>query len=171
MAVDDLAVVTPHCQNQPVLHRHEKDEMNQKTTSRCTQVVTPALSQDEQIEMVEAVQIGKVSVKKQAATAAAVSIATAGTVMVALKPRPFYLILTNQRLILVGNNRGRVGNIAAAAPWSVISAEPLRAHFLTLSMNVTIDGTPQRFSWGRIQGGMARRVATALTESGNHPVG
>jgi hypothetical protein len=116
--------------------------------------------------MVEAVQIGKVSVKKQAATAAAVSIATAGTVVVALKPRPFNLVLTNQRLILVGNLRGRVGTVVAAAPRSVISAEPLRAHFLTISMNVTIDETPQRFSWGRIQGGMARRVAAALTSSG-----
>ncbi len=143
--------------------------MNQKTTSRCTQVVAPALSQGEQIEIVEVVQIGKVSAKKQAATAAAVSIATAGIVMVALKPRAYYLVLTNQRLILVGNIRGRVGNIVATAPRSGISAEPLRGHLLTLSMNVTIDGTPQRFSWGRIQGSMARRVAAALVPSGNHP--
>ena len=44
--------------------------MNQKTTSRCTQAVAPTLSQGEQIELAEAVQIGKVSVKRQAATAA-----------------------------------------------------------------------------------------------------
>lgn len=136
--------------------------MNQKTTSRCTQVVAPALAEGEQVEMVEAVQIGKVSAKKRVATAAVVSVATAGTVMVALKPRPFYLILTNQRLIFVENLRGRVGKIAAAAPRATVTAEPLRGHLLTLSMNVTIDGTPQRFSWGRAQADMAKRVATAL---------
>jgi hypothetical protein len=136
--------------------------MNQKTTSRCTQVIAPALAEGEQIEMVEAVQIGKVSAKKQVAASAAIGIATAGTVIVALRPRPFYLILTNQRLILIDNLRGRVGKIAAAAPRDVVIAEPLRTHLLTLSMNVTIAGTPQRFSWGRVQAGMARRVAGAI---------
>ncbi len=145
--------------------------MNQKTTARCTQVVVPTLSQGEQIELAEAVQIGKVSVKRRAATAAAVSIATAGTVMVSLKPRPYYLILTNQRLILLGNIRGRVGKTVAAAPRTVVSAEPLRSHLLTVSMNVTIDGTPQRFSWGRVQTGMAKRVATALTSPSSRPAG
>lgn len=141
--------------------------MNQKTMSRCAQVVAPALAPGEQIETVERVQIGKVSAKRQIATSAAVGIATAGMLMVAVTPRPYYLVLTNQRLVLVGNLRGRVGKIVAAAPRSRISAEPLRGHLLTLSMNVIIDGTPQRFSWGRTQVNMARRIATALTTQGN----
>lgn len=145
--------------------------MNQKTTARCTEVVAPTLSPGEQIELAEAVQIGKVSAKRRAATAAAVSIATAGTVMVALKPRGYYLILTNQRLILLDNIRGRVGKAVAAAPRTVVSAEPLRTHMLTVSMNVTIDGTPQRFSWGRTQTGMAKRVAAALTPPSSRPAG
>lgn len=145
--------------------------MNQRTTARCTEVVAPTLSDGEQIELAEAVQIGKVSVKRQAATAAVVSIATAGTVMVALKPRGYYLILTNQRLILLDNLRGRVGKAVAAAPRTVVSAEPLRSHILTLSMNVTIDETPQRFSWGRAQTGMAKRVAAALTSPSSRPAG
>ena len=91
--------------------------------------------------------------------------------MVGLKPRPYYLVLTNQRLILLGNIRGRVGKLVAAAPRTAVSAEPLRSHILTLSMNVTIDGTPQRFSWGRIQAGVAKRVAAALTPPGTHPAG
>jgi hypothetical protein len=137
--------------------------MNQKSTVRCTEVVAPALAPDEQIEIVEAVQIGKVSAKKRAGVAAAVGIATAGMVIASVKPRPYYLILTNQRLILIANLRGRVGKIVATAPRSLISAGPLRAGLLTIFMTVTIDGTTQRFSWGRFQGGMARRVAEALT--------
>jgi hypothetical protein len=136
--------------------------MNQRSTSLCMQVVAPALSAGEQIEIVEAVQIGKVSAKKQIATSAIVGLATLGTVMVALKPRPYYLVVTSQRLIFINNLRGRVGKIAAAIPRSAIATEPLRPHLLTLSMNVTINGTPQRFSWGRAQASMARRVADAL---------
>jgi hypothetical protein len=143
--------------------------MNQKTTSRITQVVTPTLAQGEQIEMIEAAQIGKVSAKRRIATTAAVSIATAGTVMIALKPQPWYLVLTNERLIFVENKRGIVGKIAAAARRENVTAEALRPHLLTLSMNVTIDGTPQRFSWGRAQPGMASRVSAALATPGEVP--
>lgn len=109
------------------------------------------------------VQIGKVSAKRQIATSAAVAVATAGVVMVALRPRAYFLVLTDQRLILIENLRGRVGKIMAVIPRNTIKAEPLRGHLLTLSMNVTIGETPQRFSWGRAQTSMARRVATALT--------
>ena len=137
--------------------------MNQKTTSRCIQVVAPTLAPGEEIELVEAVQIGKVSAKRRVATAAAVGAATAGMVIVSVKPRGYFLILTSQRLVLVGNRQGRVGTIVAAVPRQVISAGPLRGHLLTFSMDVIMDGTPQRFSWGRAQPGMARRVAMALT--------
>lgn len=137
--------------------------MNKRTTSRCTRVVTPALAQGEQIELVEAVQIGKVSAKKQLAASAIVGIATAGHAIVAVRPMPYFLVLTNRRIIFIGNHRGIVGKIAAAAPRNTFSAEPLRGHVLTFSMNVVIDGTPQRFSWGRAQASMARRVAAALT--------
>lgn len=143
--------------------------MNQKTTSRCSQLVASKLADGEQIEMVEAVQIGKVSAKKRIATTAAVSIATAGTVMIALKPRPFYVVITNRRIFFIENLRGLVGKIAAVVARDAVTAEPLQAHLLTLSMNVTIDGTPQRFSWGRAQPGMARRVAAALTARGKAP--
>jgi hypothetical protein len=140
--------------------------MNQRTTSRLTQVVTPTLAPGEQIEMIEAAQVGKISAKKRLAVTAAVSVATAGTVMIALKPQAWYLVLTNQRLIFVENKRGIVGKVAAAARRENVTSEPLQGHFVTLSMNVTIDGTPQRLSWGRAQPGMARRVAAALTALG-----
>ena len=141
--------------------------MNQRAASRCAQVVAPVLAQGERIDMVEVVQIGKVSAKRQIATAAVAGIVSAGTVLVAVHPRPYYLLLTSQRLILIHNLRGTVGTIAAVAPRQAITAEPLRGHLLTLSMNVSIGGTPQRFSWGRLQTGMARRVAAAL----NAPAG
>lgn len=142
----------------PAITATERDKINQTTTSRCTRIVIPTLVSGEQLEIVEAVQIGKVSAKRRAAIMAAVSIATAGTVMVALKPRAYYLVLTNQRLILLENLRAGVGRIVAVAPRNAISSERTRAHLPILSMIVTIDGTPQRFSWGRFPGwyGQAR---------------
>jgi hypothetical protein len=67
---------------------YRNDRMNQTTTSRRTRIVTPTLVSGEQIEIVEALQIGKVSAKRRGAIMAAVSIATAETVMVALERAP-----------------------------------------------------------------------------------
>jgi hypothetical protein len=135
--------------------------MNEKTTQKCHHLVT--LAPGEQITLTEAVQIGKVSAKKQIATSAVVGVLTAGTVLVSLKPAAFYLVLTNQRLILIGNNRGLVGNVALTAPLEQVTvADPLHGHALTMSMQVDIAGTQYRFSWGRAQAGMARKVAAAI---------
>jgi hypothetical protein len=137
--------------------------MNQKTAAKCQQLVASSLGAGETIELTEAAQIGTVSAKKQVATQLAATIATGGALIVHLKPAAFYLVLTNQRLFLIENRRGLVGKVVAAIPRAQISAEPLRSGALTLSMQVTIDGTVQRFSWGRAQAGMARTVADALT--------
>jgi hypothetical protein len=139
--------------------------MNQKTTARCQQQVASTLAPGEQVELVEGVQIGKVSAKKQAGLAAgsiAVGVATGGTLIVALKPRAFYLVLTNKRLILIDNMRGRVGKVAAACPRDQVSVQPLHTGLLTISTEATMAGAPYRFSWGRVQGGMARKVTDAL---------
>jgi hypothetical protein len=147
----------------PVLLDRWQDGMNEKTTQKCNRLVT--LAPGEQITLTEAVQIGKVSAKKQIATSAVVGVLTAGTVIVHLKPAAFYLVLTNQRLILIGNNRGLVGTVALTVPLNQVTVvEPLHGHALTLSMEVDIAGTQYRFSWGRAQAGMARKVATAMPD-------
>ncbi|MFE2914384.1 hypothetical protein [Kitasatospora indigofera] len=140
--------------------------MNQKSTRKCLAVVTPALAPQERVELVEAVQIGTVSAKRRLATAALVGAATGGTVLVAVQPRAYFMVLTDRRLYLVHNLNGTVGNsIVSATPRDKISAGPLRKHLLTLSMEVQFTGaaTPSRFSWGRAQGRMAQAIADALT--------
>ncbi|GAA0279741.1 hypothetical protein GCM10010302_16810 [Streptomyces polychromogenes] len=94
----------------------------------------------------------------------AVGIASGGTALIALKPRAYFLVLTDQRLYLTDNNNGQVGKeVVSAVSRAQISAGPLHKHFLTLSMEVQMTApTPWRFSWGRAQSDMARRVATAL---------
>jgi len=133
-----------------------EEPMNKNTSDRCAHVIAPMLAAGEQIELIEAVQIGKVSAKSQIAASAVVGLATAGTVIVALRPQAYFLVLTNQRFVLIDNLRGRVGQVVSAVPRSSVSAGPLRSKGLTLGMDVTIDGTELWFSWGWVQGKMAQ---------------
>lgn len=144
--------------------------MNKKNAERCTALIAPSLVAREQIQTIEVVQIGKVSAKRQIGTAVAAGVLSGGTLMVAVRPRAYFLILTDLRLFLVDNNNGRVGKkVLAAVPRETIQAGPLRGHLLTLSMEVTMGGTPYRFGWGRAQGKMARRVAEALAQPVRRP--
>jgi hypothetical protein len=136
--------------------------MNKNSTDLCNRLVAPTLTPGEQIEVTEAVQIGKVSFAKKFLTTLALYILSRGTRLASAKPTPYFLVLTNKRLILIENHIGRVGKIRSAFPRDQITAGPLQAHVLTLSMQVAINGTEHQFSWGRIQGGMARTVAAAL---------
>ncbi|MFE2287842.1 hypothetical protein ACFXDJ_27210 [Streptomyces sp. NPDC059443] len=142
--------------------------MNQKSAQRCMEVAGPLFAPGEVAELIEVVQIGKVSAKRQLAATVAVGIASGGTVLVALKPKAYFLVLTDQRLFLIDNNNGRPGkHVVSAVPRTHISAGPLRKHFLTVSMEVRMTApTPWRFSWGRVQSDMARRVAAALGAPG-----
>ncbi len=139
--------------------------MNQKTAQRCIAVAASAFEPGEQVELVEVVQIGRVSTGRQVATSALVGVASAGTVLVAVRPRGYFVVLTDRRLYLIDNVNGRMGSgLAMATPRAKITAGPLRGHLLTLSMEVSIEGAPApfRFSWGRAQAGTARVLAAAL---------
>jgi hypothetical protein len=137
--------------------------MNQKTTEQCKNVVASSLAQHEYVELVDVVQIGKVSARKQLVVSVVVGILTLGLVLVALRPRAYFLVKTNQRLLLVDNIRGSVGKkVVLAVPLTRVIASQLRAGGLTFKMDVELNGTMQRFSWGRVQAGTARRVAEAL---------
>ncbi|WP_329499316.1 hypothetical protein [Kitasatospora herbaricolor] len=140
--------------------------MNDKSTRKCLAVVTPALAPQERIELVDVLQIGRVSAKRRMATAALVGVASGGTVLVAVQPRAYFMVLTDRRLYLVDNHNGNVGrSIVSATPRDKITAGPLRRHLLTLSMEVQFTGVaePSRFSWGRLQSRTAQTIADALT--------
>ncbi|GHF70603.1 hypothetical protein GCM10010218_59830 [Streptomyces mashuensis] len=90
---------------------------------------------------------------------------TGGMATVAVKPAAYFFVLTNHRLILLGNHNGRVGQrVEGVLPRAQMHAGPLRTHLLTMSMDVSVDGAPApyRFSWGRAQGALARQAAAAI---------
>ena len=82
-----------------------EEPVNKNTSDRCAHVIAPMLAAGEQIELIEAVQIGKVSAKSQIAASAVVGLATAGTVIVALRPQAYFLVLTTPRNCLMPGAR------------------------------------------------------------------
>lgn len=75
------------------------DEMNEKNRARLMDLVTPVLREGERVEIACTPNVGTVSVKRQVTTAAVAAIATAGMVMVAVRPKTRYAVLTDQRLL------------------------------------------------------------------------
>ncbi|MFF3512472.1 hypothetical protein [Streptomyces sp. NPDC002573] len=63
------------------------------------ETAAPLLLQDERVELTTLATVGSVSVKRKALTAAAVGVASMGTLIATAQPRPMYLILTDQRLL------------------------------------------------------------------------
>lgn len=139
--------------------------VSSKVIQRCTDVVAPALAPGEQIQMIEVLQLGKVSAKRRLATAAAAGIASGGLLMVAVRPRPYLIVLTDQRIALVDFANTNVGKkIALSVPRSNFTVGPLKGNLLTYSMQLDIvdPAISYRLSWGRAQPKSAKRVAAAL---------
>jgi hypothetical protein len=140
--------------------------MDPKAVRRCTAMVNPLLRLEERIDLVNVVQIGKVSTKRHigvSAASVAVGVLTGVAVLRALWPRAYFMVLTNERLMLIDSLWGGVGkSVVAAIPRRAVVAGPLRPRLLRFRMAVSIDGTEHGFSWGLGRGGNARRIAAAL---------
>lgn len=134
--------------------------MNEKVTRKCSELVAPLLTPGETIESVEVAQIGKPSKSEVAAVAVASAIVSGGVFTAVLRPQPYFLVFTRQRVFLVENNMGSVGKqVFGSVPLKSVTTGPLRTHVLRMSMEVVLDGEPRLFSWGRFQAKDARRVA------------
>ena len=140
--------------------------VSNKITQKCTAVVSPELLPGEQIQMIDVLQLGKVSAKRQAATAAIVGVATAGMAIVAVRPRPYLIVFTDRRILLVDFANANIGKrVAMAVGRTNIKVDDLKGHLLTYSTELHISEPAEmtyRLSWGRAQGATARRVVAAL---------
>jgi hypothetical protein len=74
--------------------------VNEKNRARLIELTTPLLGEGERVELTCTSNIGTVSVKRQVATAAAVAVLSAGTLMAAVRPKTRYVVLTDRRLLL-----------------------------------------------------------------------
>ncbi|MEU9450654.1 hypothetical protein [Streptomyces sp. NPDC048277] len=105
--------------------------LNARRARQLLETAAPLLLQGEQVEFTSLAGVGSVSVRKQALTAAAVGILTAGTVMATVTPRPLYIVMTDQRLLFFDGNRGgRPGKLLLNLPRPYVSAGGSKKAFL-----------------------------------------
>lgn len=115
--------------------------MEGKLKDRVTAVATPILEAGERIEICSVASVGTVSVKRRAATAAVVGVLSAGTVTVAVRPRKFFLALTDRRLLLFGEGMtGPEKKPAAVLPRQLLHAGDPKKGLMTTTFELSIEG-------------------------------
>jgi hypothetical protein len=114
-----------------------------KFDKRVAAVATAVLEPGEQIELSTFAAVGTVSAKRQVATAAIAGVLSAGTLIVSVQPKKYYLALTNQRLLFFAQNSatGRPEKkLAMQVPRQLLAAGETTKGLLTAKVNVTIEG-------------------------------
>ncbi|MET9910210.1 hypothetical protein ABZZ74_25965 [Streptomyces sp. NPDC006476] len=107
--------------------------LNSRRTRQLMETAAPLLLQGEQVEFLSLAGVGTVSARKQALTAVAVGVLSAGTVMATVTPRPLYIAMTDQRLLFFDGNRGgRPGKLLLNLPRPYVSAGGSKKAFLGL---------------------------------------
>jgi len=118
--------------------------MNEKNRARIMELVTPVLRHGERVELVCTPNVGTVSVKRQVATTALAGLATAGMLIVAIRPKTRYAVLTGQRLLfydMAASGRPApplVAELPRAALASSQFKSALKATFL-----ISVEGDPK----------------------------
>lgn len=144
--------------------------MEGKLKDRVMAVATPILEAGERIEICSVANVGTVSVKRQATTAAVVGVLSAGTVMVAVRPKKFFLALTDRRLLLFGE--GMIGlekKPAAVLPRQLLRTGEPKKGMLTATFELSIEGQEKgmKFVFPLPARADAPVIATALNGTRN----
>lgn len=116
--------------------------MNAKLQGWVTAVATPVLEQGERIEIPSVASVGTVSLKRRATTAAIAGVLSAGTVIVSVRPRKFFLALTDRRLILFAQGAsGRPEKKPAVVlPRQLLRTGETKRGLLTATFELSIEG-------------------------------
>ncbi|MGW2649534.1 hypothetical protein ACWC2T_32615 [Streptomyces sp. NPDC001393] len=107
--------------------------LNARRNRQLQEAVAPLLLQGERVELASLAGVGSVSVRRQAVTAAVVGVLSAGTVIATVRPRPLYIVLTDQRVLFFDGNRGgKPGQLVLNLPRPYVSAGGSKKAFLGL---------------------------------------
>ncbi|MEU6773350.1 hypothetical protein [Streptomyces sp. NPDC046759] len=107
--------------------------LNARRNRQLHEAVAPLLLRGEQVELTSLAGVGSVSVRRQALTAAVVGVVTAGTVVATVRPRPLYMVLTDQRILFFDGNRGgKPGPLVLNLPRPYVTAGNSKKAFLGL---------------------------------------
>ena len=106
------------------------------------------LEPGEIVDMAICAPFGRVSIKRQVLTAAAVSVATAGLFTAYVSPKRVPIILTTKRFLILGSKEGLIndqaeGKVVAELPRSELRAKLPRRRVLNIVLELTDpQGTP-----------------------------
>jgi hypothetical protein len=127
------------------------------------------LEPGEIVEIATWAPFGRVSIKRQVLTAAAVSVATAGLFTAYVTPKRVPIILTTKRFLILGTKDGLINDqaeskVVAQMPRSEVRAKPPRRRVLNIRLELTDpQGTPMgRMGFTHLNMSDASRLATAL---------
>lgn len=140
--------------------------MRESQAQRVLEVATPLLQGGERVDAIARAAVGNSPVKKQLKTAAAVGILTGGTVMAFATPKPFYLVLTDRRLLFfeVHQVTGRpLGELAAELARAGLKADPVKRSIYKSYQLTDANGTPiARLNFTMIDRGSGERLVAEL---------
>jgi hypothetical protein len=116
--------------------------VNEKRLRQADEAAAPHLAAGERIEICAYANIGRVSLKRRAATAAVAVAATGGLLVVSVRPRKAYLVMTSERLVFLDGDTmtGRPGKLLLALPRSAAAVVKVRKGVLTLRMDLIVEG-------------------------------
>jgi hypothetical protein len=119
--------------------------LNARRSRLLGEALGPLLMAGERVELLSLTSVGTVSAGRRIATAAVVGVLTAGTVTAVVRPRPMYLAVTDQRLLLfdAAHSSGRPGNLLANLPRPYVTASGPRKGMLGLVsvVRLTVEGS------------------------------
>lgn len=117
--------------------------MSAKIEARFAKVAPAVLQPGETVGFATFAAVGRVSVKRQLATAAVVGVLSAGTISATVQPKPFYVVVTDQRLLVVEphpmfNSKVTEKVVTAVPRGAVTLARP--RHGLAARVDLAVDG-------------------------------
>lgn len=139
--------------------------MTKKQQEHLLQVVTPVLRDSEQIEYMTTARVGQPRRRKQLLVMVLSSILTLGLLTVFVVAKGYFLVLTNQRLMFFGVNRGSGRPLTGPAmqlPRAGLTATRPRSR-LAVTFRVMLPGQPPlKVAFGQPMRREAKELATAI---------
>ncbi|HEY2507572.1 MAG TPA: hypothetical protein VGI58_13745 [Streptosporangiaceae bacterium] len=119
--------------------------MKQKLEQQLQAVAKPMLHDQEHVQLMTFARVGSVSAKRKVATAAAAAALTAGVLIVNVRPRGMYLVLTDRRILFFDGDvasGGRPGRhlMTLARDKVTVSAPKGKGFGLAIQVELVIAG-------------------------------
>jgi hypothetical protein len=119
--------------------------MKESLQQQLRAVAKPALQDQEQVQLMTFARVGSVSAKRKLATAAVVGALTAGILIVNVRPRGMYIVLTDRRILFFDGDisaGGRPGKHLMTVPRDLVTvSEPKGKGFgLAIQIELAIAG-------------------------------